>query len=81
MPQMTHLYAHFRGYRVSCHCMEGVGIRSLTGPYFPTFGLNTKKEFASLRIQSNCWKIRIRKTPNMGTVHAVCVSTCASVHY
>ena len=32
-----------------------------------------------------CWnvqiRVRIRKTPNTETFHAVCVLTCASVHY
>ena len=79
--QMTILHAHFCGYCVSCHYMEGIGIRSFSSPYFPAFGLNTETQFASLRIQSNCGKIRIRKTSNRDTFHAVCVSTCASVHY
>ena len=32
-----------------------------SGPYFPAFGLNTKRYFVSLRIQSECGKIRTRK--------------------
>ena len=43
VPQMTHLYAHFCGYCVSCHCVKGVGIRSFYDPYFPAFGLNTER--------------------------------------
>ena len=31
------------------------------GPYFPAFGLNTEKYFVSLRIQSECGKIRTKK--------------------
>ena len=31
-----------------------------SGPYFPAFGLNTERYFASLRIQSECGKIRTR---------------------
>ena len=32
-----------------------------SGPYFPVFGLNTKRYSVSLRIQSECGKIRTRK--------------------
>ena len=32
------------------HCVKNVRIRSYSGPYFPTFGLNTKRYFVSLRI-------------------------------
>ena len=32
-----------------------------SGPYFPAFGLNTDRYFVSLRIQSECEKIRTRK--------------------
>ena len=32
-----------------------------SGPYFPAFGLNTERYFVSLRIQSECRKIRTRK--------------------
>ena len=80
VPQMTHFYAHFCGYCVSCHCVKDVGIRSFYGPYFPAFGRNKEKSylFVFSRIVS---KIRIRKTPNTNTFHVVCVSTYASVHY
>ena len=39
--------------------------------YSPAFGLNTERCSASLRIQSECGKIRTRKTPNTDTFHAV----------
>ena len=42
--------------------MKSVHIRSFRGPYFLAFGLNTESE---------CGKIRTRKTPNMNTFHAV----------
>ena len=32
-----------------------------SGPYFPAFGLNTERCCVSLRIQSECGKIRTRK--------------------
>ena len=41
------------------------------GPYFPAFGLNTERCFVSLPIQSECGKIRTRKTPYLDTFHAV----------
>ena len=42
-----------------------------SGPYFPTFGLNTERYRVSLRIQSEFTKIRSRITPNTDTFHAV----------
>ena len=53
------------------HCLEIVSIQSYSGPYFPAFGLNTEKYSISLRIQSECGKIRTRITPNTGTFYAV----------
>ena len=40
-------------------------------PFFPAFGLNMEKYSVSLLIQSECGKIRTRKTPNTDTFHAV----------
>ena len=37
-----------------------------SGPYFPTFGLNTDRYSVSLRIQSDCEKIRTRKNSVFG---------------
>ena len=45
------------------HCVKSVRIRSFAAPHFPAFGL------VSLRIQSECGKIRTRKTPNTDTCH------------
>ena len=50
-----------------------VRIRSFYGPYFHAFGLNTERHGVSLRIQSECGKIRTRKTPNMNTFYAVVI--------
>ena len=55
------------------HCIKSVHIWSYSGPYFPTFGLNTERYFISLRIQSECGKIRTRITPNTDTFYAVFV--------
>ena len=38
----------------------------ISGPYFPAFGLNTKRYFVSLGIQSKCGKIRTRNNPVFG---------------
>ena len=53
------------------HCVKSVRIRSHSGSYFPAFGLNTESYSVSLRIQSECGKIRTRITPNKDTFHAV----------
>ena len=53
------------------HCVKSVFIQSYSGPYFPAFGLNTERYGVSLRIQSECGKIRTRITPNTDTFHAV----------
>ena len=53
------------------HCVKSAHIRSYPGPYFPAFGLNTERYGVSLRIQSECEKIRTRITPNTDTFHAV----------
>ena len=49
---------------LNLHCVKSVRIRSFSGPYFPAFGLHS-------RIQSECGKIRTRKTTNTDTFHAV----------
>ena len=41
--------------------------------HFPAFELNTKRYSVSLRIQSECGKIRTRKTPNTDTLHVVVI--------
>ena len=55
------------------HCVKSVHIRSFSGPYFPVFGLKTERHFVSLHIQSECGKMRTRKTANTDTFHAVAV--------
>ena len=51
------------------HCVKSTHSRSYSGPHFPAFGLNTEKQAVSLRIQSECRKIRTRITPNTDTFH------------
>ena len=47
-----------------CHYVKSARIRSYSGPYFPAFGV-------SIRIQSECGKMRARITPNTDTFHTV----------
>ena len=35
------------------HCVKSVRIRSYSGPYFPTFGLNTDRYSVSVRMREN----------------------------
>ena len=42
-----------------------------SGLYFPAFGLNKERYFLSIRIQSECGKIRTRKTPYLDSFHAL----------
>ena len=53
------------------HFVKRVRIRSYSGPYFPTFGLNTKKCGVSLRIKSEWEKMRTRITTNADSFYAV----------
>ena len=46
-------------------------VRSFSGQYFSTFGLNTERYSVSLHIQSKYLKIRTRKAPNTDTFQAV----------
>ena len=55
-----------------------IRIRSFSGPHFPALRLTTERYSVSLRIQSECGKIRTRKTTNMDTFHVVwntCLAT------
>ena len=56
-------------YVIISHCVKSVYIQSYD--YFLAFGLNTKRYSVSLRIQSECRKIRTRTTSNTGTFYAV----------
>ena len=53
------------------YCVKSVRIRSYSDPHFPAFGLNAERYSASLRIQSECRKMRARLTPNTDTFYAV----------
>ena len=60
--------------------MKSVHIRSYSGPYFPTFGLNTERYSVSLRIQSDTGKYEPEITPHLDTSHTVTCTRqpCAS---
>ena len=71
---ITGLTSEAEAYSEPCqtpHCVKSVRIRRFSGPYFPAFGLNTKRYGVSLRIQLKCGKIRTRRTLNTNTFHAV----------
>ena len=51
--------------------VKSVRIWCFPGPYFPAFRLNTERYSVSLRIRSECRKIRTRKTTNTNTAHTV----------
>ena len=59
---------------LSYYCMKSVPTRRFSGPYFPAFRLSTDIYSVSLRIQSECAKIRTRKTPNANNFHVAYVT-------
>ena len=56
------------------NCVKSVSIRNSSGPYFPAFRLNTGTYSVSFHIQSECGKIRIRKTLNADSFRTVSLS-------
>ena len=58
-----------KGFKM--YCVKSVRIWSYSGPHFPAFGLNTERNGVSLRIQTECGKMRTRITPNTDTFYAV----------
>ena len=53
------------------YCLKIVHVRSFSGPYFPAFGLSMEIYGVSLWSQSDCEKMRTRKTPNTYTSNVV----------
>ena len=51
--------------------MKSVRIRSYSGSYFLAFGLDKERYGVSLRIQSECGKLRTRLTPNTDTLYTM----------
>ena len=54
------------------HYVKSVHIWGYSDPYFPAFGLNTQRYGVSLRIQSECGKIRTIIIPNTDTSFTRC---------
>ena len=59
------------------HCAKSVRILSFSGPYFSAFRVNT--EIISVN-QSECGKIRTRKTPNTDTFYVVVILVREPIH-
>ena len=72
--QLSYIYPIFN--KQNLPYVKNVRIRSFSGPYFPSFGLNTEIYSVNLRIQSNMGKIQARKTPNTHSFHAVLIHLC-----
>ena len=53
------------------HYVKSVRIQGFSGPYFPTFGLNTKIYYANLHIQFEYGKTWTSKTPNADTFYGL----------
>ena len=52
------------------HCVKKSSYGVFSGPYFPTFGLNTDNLYFSV-FRPNAGKYRSEKTPYLDTFHAV----------
>ena len=63
------------------NCVKRVRMWNHYVPYFPVFGLNTKRYSVSLRIQSECGEIRTRITPNTDVLHAMKITTIIKSRY
>ena len=59
---------------LDCHYVKSARIQSYSGPHFPAFGLNTDRYEVSIRIQSDCRKIRTRITPYTANFHALVIT-------
>ena len=62
--------------------MKSVRIWIYSGPHFPAFGLNTERYFVSLRIQSECGKIRALFTQLfISTYSSSCLTFWSGYYY
>ena len=69
----------FRALRI-VQWVKIVPIRSVSGSYFPVFGLITERYGVYLRIDSECGEIRTRKTPNTNTFHALVATLSKAIN-
>ena len=58
---------------VLIHCMKGVRVRSLSGPYFLVFGLNTEIYRVNPICSQNAGMYGPEKTANTDTFYAVTI--------
>ena len=63
---------------MNSHRVKSIRIRSYSDPHFPALGLNTERHSVSLRIQSECGKMRTRVTPNTENFQAVSLTKMKS---
>ena len=86
------MIAYFAARKITCstftvmineechkHCVKIVPAWRYSGPYFPAFSLNMERYSVSLRIQSECWTIQARITPNTDTFHVDQVKAAAVI--
>ena len=74
--EKTHILAYFTWWKViksNMHCVKSVRIQSYSGTHFPAFEMNMESYPVSLRMQSECRKMRTRITPNTDTFYAVMI--------
>ena len=69
----TYVIIHQTFLKATIFTVWSVRIQSFSGPHFPALGLNTEIYRVNLHIQSECGKIRIRKTPNTDIFYAVII--------
>ena len=62
------------------HYIKSVRIRNFSDPHFPTFRLTKEIYSVNIRIQSQCGKIRTRKTPDTDTFYAVVLRTLRKIY-
>ena len=78
-PLLTYTISSLFKYK-NCHCTKSFRIWSYSGPHFPAFRLSTERNRVSLRIQSECGKMRTRITLNTDTFHGVCKKRMLKVY-
>ena len=55
-------FQYYGAFEIDCGTEESVCIRNFSGLQYPTFELNTETYSVNLRSQSECAKMRTRKT-------------------
>ena len=69
---LQHMFADtIPGIDSHLHCAKSVRIRRFFGPNYSAVRLNMEIYSVNLQIQSECGKMRTRKTPNMDTFYAM----------